>query len=179
MHTAIFSQNTLLSKILTWFVLVIRIFIYLYFMLSKTRILGLILIGLLLLPVLLAPKQTGSVLGVNENKSQSASTDQKIGQIGGGTLEDTRISGKDSTKPKTLQGKAIWDENAKSAVSTDKFNLGTSIKVTTPSSSMGLVVGDVRVLSLDTLLVLNKETYTKLGGNPASDKSIDVTVTLD
>lgn len=148
-------------------------------MMFKTKILGLVLISLLVLPVLLAPKQTGSVLGINENKIQPTTAEQKIGQIGGGTIEDTRLIDKNSSKPKTLQGKAIWDENSKSQVSTDKFNLGSGIKVSTKSNSLDLVVGDVRVLSLDTLLVLNKDTYIKLGGNPTTDKSIDVTVVLN
>lgn len=135
------------------------------------------MLGLLVLPALIGPKSSGSVLGVIENKQTSstpAAQTTQIGEIGSGAFE-TKATNTDNTG-KIYTGKAIWDVNATSQVSTDKFNLGQSIKVTNGTISQNLVVGDVRVLASDTLLVLNKDTFQKLGGDPQKDTSIDVTV---
>ena len=149
----------------------------------KTKILSLILLGLLVLPVLIGPRSGGSVLGVVENKSNQQesvkSTGQtQIGEIGSGAFE-TKAVDTTGTKGKIFTGKAIWDGATKSQVTTDKFSLGKSIKVSNGDTSLNLVVGDVRVLGTDTILVLNKDTFEKLGGDTQKEDTIEVSVIAD
>jgi hypothetical protein len=144
----------------------------------KTKILSLLLMGLLILPVLIAPQKGGNVLGVIESKSSSSQVAEGLGEIGGGTIEVKTVDPAPTTNS-IISGKAIWDENAKSPVSSDKFSLGASIKVSSGNKSTSLVVGDIRVLSPDTLMVVDKSTYIKLGGDPTSDRPLDVSATLD
>lgn len=94
----------------------------------------------------------------------------QLGQIGSGAMEVRTIQ---DEKP-IVKGKVIWDKNAKTAVATDKFNLGTSITVSYKEKNLSLVVGDNRVLSADTVLVVDKETFIKLGGNPEIENSLEV-----
>lgn len=114
----------------------------------------------------------GNFFGPDNTKAKTS----KIGQIGSGAQE-VRAIDKDETK--AISGKVIWDENARSAVSTDKFPLGSSIKVNYNQKDIYLVVGDTRVLSSDTVLVVNRETFVKLGGNPEKENKINVNISLD
>jgi hypothetical protein len=140
----------------------------------KTKILSLLLMGLLILPVLIAPQKGGNVLGVIESKSSSSQVAEGLGEIGGGTIEVKTVDPAPTTNS-IISGKAIWD----GPVSSDKFSLGASIKVSSGNKSTSLVVGDIRVLSPDTLMVVDKSTYIKLGGDPTSDRPLDVSATLD
>jgi len=148
----------------------------------KTKIISLALLGLLILPALLfTPRPTGNVLGVSEKNEQpfsQVSEKTKIGEIGSGAI-DIRTVEREENKGKIHKGKAVWDANAKSKVSTDKFSLGTGIKVTGKSKDLNLVVGDVRVLSAETLIVVDKTTFTDLGGNPDTDENVDITISVD
>ena len=114
----------------------------------------------------------GNFFGPDNTKAKTS----KIGQIGSGAQE-VRAIDKDETK--AISGKVIWDENARSAISTDKFPLGSSIKVNYNQKDVYLVVGDTRVLSSDTILVVNRETFVKLGGNPEKENKINVNISLD
>lgn len=114
----------------------------------------------------------GNFFGPDNTKAKTS----KIGQIGSGAQE-VRAIDKDETK--AISGKVIWDENARSAISTDKFPLGSSIKVNYNQKDVYLVVGDTRVLSSDTVLVVNRETFVKLGGNPEKENKINVNISLD
>jgi hypothetical protein len=150
----------------------------------KTKLLSLFLLGLLLLPTFLGPRSTGTVLGVFENNANQAiiesetTTNSQIGEIASGAFE-TKAVDNTSTRGKVYQGKAIWDENSKSQVITDKFSLGKSIKINSKDKSLDLIVGDVRVLGEDTLVVLNRDTFILLGGNPDTQNNIDVSVIAD
>lgn len=95
----------------------------------------------------------------------------QLGQIGSGAMEIRTI---EEEKP-IVRGKVVWDKNAKTAVATDKFSLGTSVVVSHKEKNLSLVVGDNRVLSADTVLVVDKETFIKLGGNPEIENSLEVT----
>jgi hypothetical protein len=88
----------------------------------------------------------------------------RIGEIGSG-IRDVRTVETPKNQGQIITGKAIWDENAKSSVSTDKFSLGSGIKVTFNDKTLSLVVGNSRILSSDTILVLDKKTFQELGGD--------------
>ncbi|MEM1312607.1 MAG: hypothetical protein AAGF07_04045 [Patescibacteria group bacterium] len=146
----------------------------------KTKILSLLILGLLLLPSILGPRTGGSVLGVLDSRQDEKSTspaenEVKVGEIASGAFE-TRVFKSNQSQQESMKGKVIWDENAKSPVVTDKFSLGQSLKVNTGSSSYSLIVSDVRVLSENTLLVLDKNTFIELGGNPSMQDSMTVSV---
>jgi hypothetical protein len=100
----------------------------------------------------------------------------KIGQIGSGAQEVQTL---EKSEAKVLSGRVIWDENARSAIATDKFPLGSSIKVSYESKDVYLVVGDARVLSSDTVLVVNRDTFIKIGGDPTKENKINVQISLD
>ncbi len=114
----------------------------------------------------------GNFFGPDNTKVKTS----KIGQIGSGAQEIRAI---EKNEVKAISGKVIWDENARSAISTDKFPLGSSIKVNYNKKDIYLVVGDTRVLSSDTVLVVNRETFVKLGGNPEKENKINVNISLD
>jgi len=107
-----------------------------------------------------------------ESKAKTA----KIGEIGSGAQEIRNV---DKDEAKSITGKVIWDENARTGIATDKFPLGSSIKVNYNKKDVFLVVGDTRVLASDTVLVVNREAFVKLGGNPDKENKITVTVSLD
>lgn len=100
----------------------------------------------------------------------------KIGQIGSGAQEIKTV---DKDESKSITGKVIWDENVRTGIATDKFPLGSSVKVNYNKKDSFLVVGDTRVLASDTVLVVNRDVFVKLGGNPDKENKVTVTVSLD
>jgi hypothetical protein len=100
----------------------------------------------------------------------------KIGQIGSGAQEIKTV---DKDESKSITGKVIWDENVRTGIATDKFPLGSSVKVNYNKKDSFLVVGDTRVLASDTVLVVNRDTFIKLGGNPDKENKVTVTISLD
>lgn len=100
----------------------------------------------------------------------------KIGQIGSGAQEIKTV---DKDESKSITGKVIWDENVRTGIATDKFPLGSSVKVNYNKKDSFLVVGDTRVLASDTVLVVNRDVFVKLGGNPNKENKVTVTVSLD
>ena len=161
----------------------------------KTKIFSLILLTLLALPVILGPQKTGGqVLGASEsqdsksnfptinfsnplntNQSSESSVPKQssIGQIASGASE---IVANDDTKTalKVVKGRVIWEDNAKFKVISDKFPKGSGIQVKYNDKTYPLVIEDSRILSSDTILVVNKDTFIKLGGNPETSSSIEV-----
>lgn len=142
----------------------------------KVKIFSLIIIGLLLLPVLVSPSQTGEVLGVRETQvgqltpaapfvSQSGSSEiprqSQLGTIASGA-RDVRTS--EVATSNRLIGDILVDENAISAVSTDRFAEGTKLSVVTANGTHELTVTSTRILSPDTILVLDPETFALIGG---------------
>ncbi len=100
----------------------------------------------------------------------------KIGQIGSGAQEIKTV---DKDESKSITGKVILDQNVRTEIATDKFPLGSSVKVNYNKKDSFLVVGDTRVLASDTVLVVNRDAFIKLGGNPDKENKITVTVSLD
>lgn len=132
---------------------------------GKTRVLSFLLVLLLSIPFVLTPGNQGDVLGINEDKSQNS------GQIAGGVAENS------TEESQKMTGKIIWSNSPNSRVRTDKFNLSTPITVSTPEKSLNLIVEE-KVDGLDegVLLIVNKETFQKLGGQP-DQESLEVTIT--
>jgi hypothetical protein len=129
---------------------------------AKTKILSFLLLLLLSLSFILNTNKQGNVLGVVEEKS---------GEIASGIV-DTKDS-----KKETFKGRAVWKEDLKSAVSTNKFALATGVLVEHETQSLNLVVGDNTVnLEEGAVIVLDKETFQNLGGDPSSQSSIEVVV---
>lgn len=164
---------------------------------AKTKIFSLIVLALLALPVILGPQRSGGqVLGTSENRESgtsfptinipnplsTSSTDSqpvpkpaKLGEIGSGARE---IVSTDTTSlPKTLKGNVVWEDKIKSKVISDKFPKGSGITVNNNGKSIPLVVEDSRILSTDTILVVDKDTFIKIGGNPETSLAIEIEVT--
>lgn len=144
----------------------------------KVKIFSLVIIGLLLLPVLVNPTQTGQVLGVRETQigqvnSIAPSTSQpsqtqipkqsQLGTIASGARE-VRVTETEIANNRLL-GDIVVDTNAISPVATDRFDEGTQITVITASGTHVLTVTNRRILSPDTILVLDQETFASIGGN--------------
>jgi hypothetical protein len=173
----------------------------------KTKLFSLIILGILVLPVFINPPKSGNVLGVLEKKGSVTESQSEIRQNNTSTLgsillnQQTEVSPsqpeqapnkaikdissgirdikKKISAPKEYRGKIVWDANAKYPAISDKFGLGSGVKVVNGGSTINVVVGDVRVLSPDTLMVVDNKTFTQLGGNPEKDLSIDVVAIVE
>jgi hypothetical protein len=174
----------------------------------KTKLFSLIILGILVLPVFINPPKSGSVLGVLEKKGSvnetqpdiQANTTSSLGSILLNEKSETPATAqqdngvqtkikdissgirdikKKVTAPKEYRGKIVWDANAKYPAISDKFGLGSGIKVTNGGNSANIVIGDVRVLSPDTLMIVDGKTFAQLGGNPEKDVSIDVVAVVE
>jgi len=162
----------------------------------KTKIFSLIVLVLLALPVILGPQRSGGqVLGTSENKesgtslptinipnplstsskdSQPVAKPAKLGEIGSGAREIVSID--TTSQPKTLKGNVVWEDKIKSKVISDKFPKGSGIIVNNSGKNTALVVEDSRILSADTILVVDKDTFIKIGGNPETSLTIEIEV---
>lgn len=142
----------------------------------KTRLLSTLFLVLLLTPVLISGSQenSGTVLGVIEDNSQPSARQAEIGQIAGGVMETKN----DSLETKSVTGKVIWIEDLEATAITDKFSLASSVLVESDTKSLNLVIGGTnRTLAPDTVLLVNRETFISLGGNPETQESIEAVVT--
>jgi hypothetical protein len=173
----------------------------------KTKLFSLIILAVLVLPVFINPPKSGSVLGVLEKKgsvaeAQPETTQESTSSLGSILLNQqaestSNVQEKSTNKvvkdissgirdikkkiasPKEYRGKIVWDANAKYPAISDKFGLGTGVRVVNGGNSANIVVGDVRVLSPDTLMVVDNKTFTQLGGNLEKDLSIDVVAIVE
>ncbi len=174
----------------------------------KTKLFSLIILAILVLPVFINPPKSGSVLGVNETKnttetqetnqtnpapvnlgsllsqptsstiqtqSENSNSLYKLKDISSG-IRDTK---KKNNTQKTMNGKIVWDASAQSSAISDKFSLGSGVKLTYGSNTVDIVVGEIRVLAPDTIMIVDQKTFTKLGGNLEKDVSIDVSAIVE
>lgn len=74
------------------------------------------------------------------------------------------------------EGKVSWAENLKSNVYGDKFNVGSSIKITQNNKSYIKNVDEKSIMSDDNLLLVSKQVFAEIGGDPATQKSLNVVV---
>jgi hypothetical protein len=173
----------------------------------KTKLFSLIILAVLVLPVFINPPKSGSVLGVLEKKGSVVEAQPETQQTNNSSLgsillnqqSEAPASGQEKiptkvvkdissgirdikkkiTPPKEYRGKIVWDANAKYPAISDKFGLGTGVKVVNGATVANVVVGDVRVLSPDTLMIVDNKTFTQLGGNLEKDLSIDVVAIVE
>ena len=73
-------------------------------------------------------------------------------------------------------GNVVWEESPTISVVSDVFTVGSGVEVITPNGSMNLVVNKSRVLVPGTLLVVDQQTFAQLGGNPATEQTLEVEV---
>ncbi len=149
----------------------------------KTKLITLFLLCLLMVPVFIGPRTAGNVLGAQEKRSiqdtlTNTSSVKQIGEIGSGAIDFKTVENT-NPKGKIYQGRAIWDSKAQTPVSTDKFGLGKGLAISSKNEKLSLVVGDVRVLPNDVLLILDKKTFTDLGGDIQKDQSLEISVIPD
>ena len=71
-----------------------------------------------------------------------------------------------------FEGKISWDETLSNPVATDKFGLGTNIKITYKEKITTKSVAQQRVLSDDNILMVNKATFVEIGGDPNTQKNL-------
>jgi len=141
---------------------------------TKSKLFSLLLIGLLLAPVLfIAPQSNqGEVLGESDVAGEiSPSLPAEIGSGVREVREDSDSA--ESLTQKTISGTIIWDENQAVDVATNKFSLGKSIQLETPSGTYDLVINAIRPeLADETLMIVNRETFIRLGGDPDTDPNL-------
>jgi hypothetical protein len=162
-------------------------------MTAKTKIFSLLVLILLFLPIVINPQRSGQVLGTSETEEQSSffnfqqnnqeavvPAQSEIASRTGGIASGVRTTPNDSPidTNEVFVGKAIVNMNTSLVATSDKFPLGTSVKVRSGDIDINIVIQGRSVLSGDTLLVLNQETFEKLGGNP-SEGSVDIQVTIN
>lgn len=148
----------------------------------KVKIISLVILGLLAAPALLFPQEAGEVLGINETKGNGEGQINSDGNIGSGARDIKNDEGEENEEKTTeYTGKALWDANQKSDISTDKLALGQTITVKSGDITKSMVVSELReeTLSEDTILILNTETYISLGGNPEEGLPLNITVITD
>lgn len=154
---------------------------------SKTKILSLLLFLILAMPMFFNPVSQGRVMGIVDEKPaqamqlESAPNNKKskavVGQIAGGVIENK--AEKNSKKSEEIQGMALL-QTQNNSLTTDKYNLATSLKVTHEDNSLSLVVNDTKsVLDPEAVITVNQETFEKLGGNPETQDKIPVTVNIE
>jgi len=141
---------------------------------AKSKLFSLLLVCFLLLPILLIAPQSnksGQVLGDTEVANSSSSLSAEIGS---GVREVRNPnSSSSSAAVNKISGNIIWDENQTVEISTNKFNLGKSIVVQTPKGDLRVVVNAIRPdLAAETVMVVNRETFIRLGGDPEKDTNI-------
>jgi hypothetical protein len=74
------------------------------------------------------------------------------------------------------EGKVSWGENLKSSLYADKFNASSSVKITHDNKSFIKNVDEKIIMSDDNLLLVSKDVFIEIGGDPKTQKSINVVV---
>lgn len=141
----------------------------------KSKIISVLLLIILVVPVFLLPfSQGGNVAGVNEDRTTQTKTTSETnsGAIAGG------VSDVKNTTLIPVKGVAVLDENLTNPVINNKFNLSSQIQVETASGKTILQATKKDLPdSEDTVMVLDKQTFTSLGGNLETKAPISVRVT--
>ncbi|MBC7472224.1 MAG: hypothetical protein H7196_03120 [candidate division SR1 bacterium] len=138
---------------------------------------------------------TGSVFNSTNTNEQKASNtidaDAKQSQISAEPSQVPEYKLKDissgirdkkkkaNTPAKESQGKVVWDANSTNSVTSDKFGLGSGIKVKYGNKETNIVVANTRILAPDVLLVVDSKTFMQLGGDLEKQANIDVIISVD
>ena len=76
----------------------------------------------------------------------------------------------------SYEGKVAWADNLKNNVYTDKFSSGSSIKITFNNKSYIKNVDEKTIMTDDNLLLVSKDVFVEIGGDPKTQKSIVATI---
>jgi hypothetical protein len=71
-------------------------------------------------------------------------------------------------------GKIVWQDGFKIAVLSDKFLPGTTVQVKYKDKITEIQTEAPMLLETDTVLMVNKDVFKSLGGDPDKEQSIDV-----
>jgi hypothetical protein len=74
------------------------------------------------------------------------------------------------------EGKISWGDNLKSSVYADKFNASSSVKITHDNKSFIKNVDEKTIMADDNLLLVSKDVFVEIGGDPKTQKSINAVV---
>ncbi len=174
----------------------------------KTKILSLVIFGLLILPAIFVPVQTGNVLGVNEvieedsqegegeisalgaiekeedelSSEPSLKTNQ-VSSIGSGVrdvADEEEVASKSENEKNVYSGLAKYDPKQRVSLSTNKFSLGQSLKIITYEKEHSLVVNQIRQdLEDGVVIIVNKDTFVDLGGDLNGEGLVEVEIYID
>jgi hypothetical protein len=174
----------------------------------KTKILSLVIFGLLILPAIFVPVQTGDVLGVNEivEEADGGETEGEVSALGivekeeaqvesgpalktnevssiGSGVRDVAEDEKDSTsddQKEAYTGLAKYDPKQKVKLATNKFSLGQSLRVVTYEKEHNLVVNQIRQdLEDGVIIIVNRDTFVELGGNLDGENLVEVEIYIE
>lgn len=71
-----------------------------------------------------------------------------------------------------FEGKISWDDTLSNSVASDKFGVGSNIKISYKDKTTLKIIAKQRILGEDNILLVDKETFVELGGDPKTQKSI-------
>jgi hypothetical protein len=104
------------------------------------------------------------------------SSEYKLKDISSGIRDKKK---KSSNAVKELAGKVIWDANITNSVTSDKFGLGSGVRVKYGNKETSLVIANTRILAPDVLLLVDSKTFVQLGGDLEKQSSVDVIINID
>jgi hypothetical protein len=121
-----------------------------------------------------------NVAAVVDNQSPPSdltpSPEYKLKDISSGIRDKKK---KNMVSVKDLQGKVVWDAGTSNSVTSDKFGLGSGVKVKYADKVTNLVVANTRILAPDVLLLVDSKTFVQLGGDLEKQASIDVIINIE
>lgn len=79
-------------------------------------------------------------------------------------------------KEQSVEGKIIWRESLPYSVGTDKFDFGTGIEVNIDNQRIDLTVDSTPLLTTETVLIVDRVTFQKLGGDPQKQTTLSAVV---
>jgi hypothetical protein len=78
-----------------------------------------------------------------------------------------------------VHGEVKWESSPSTSIITNKFELGSPVKVSTNSKETNLVISGIRALPSNITMVVDPDTFIALGGNPETQESIYSVVKLN
>jgi hypothetical protein len=142
----------------------------------NSRIFGIILFALVVVPFAITQSNQGSVLGVTEdltNENQS-----ETGSIAGGVIDNRMSADFEDTTPQVYEGLIRLDLESEISVATSLYALAAEVKITHDGNTVDKVVGNSDIeLEAGYIAVVNTETFIELGGDPELQVEIPGTLT--
>jgi hypothetical protein len=143
----------------------------------SSRIFGVALLTLIIVPFAINQSNRGSVLGVNEDLSQ-ATQNSTEGSIAGGVIENRMTADYEEVDPKVYEGKIKLDIEASINLSTNLYSLASEVKLSHQENTVDTIVGQSNLeLPEGYIAIVDTDTFIKLGANPELETEIDGTIT--